>query len=146
MRKLSVSKSLPGGPLYGALIDIKSGARYNSISVRGMVTRCAGGAIYVRARRAGAVCGARTGHAAQARRAPALRVAAPRSHLTNSTESGTKSVKSDKRQLQPVVAVSANGQSQPQAGTWRDVPPTRKLRRHLADFPELLSCINSPSY
>lgn len=38
MRKLSVSKSSPWGPLNVFLIDIKSGASYNSISVGGMVT------------------------------------------------------------------------------------------------------------
>lgn len=38
MRKLSVSKSSPWGPLNVFLIDIKSGASYNSISVVGMVT------------------------------------------------------------------------------------------------------------
>lgn len=37
MRKLSVSKSSPWGPLNVFLIDIKSGASYNSISVGGMV-------------------------------------------------------------------------------------------------------------
>lgn len=37
MRKLSVSKSSPGGRLSVFLIDIKSGASYNSISVCGIV-------------------------------------------------------------------------------------------------------------